>query len=242
LKQNLNTGEDQWRSPAGTIPHKDGELFAWSAEQGKRPSKSSYNVFSLRAEDVFIACTDSGQAMAAVNGVRWWSGDDLEGTLVRAAFRLCMIFGFHHFVPTYYDAVENILSALVKPGDLILHTLTQLTRISGRAPVNRWPMQRNQPRTHSSNMDLVKLHFLRKMGPSESQSAWSRPAKQCRWWTTRFNRKLRCRKIVLSWIRHSFFIDAAALKTPILLITRPGYSIKRPWNYPESSRTAARQW
>jgi hypothetical protein len=28
LKQNLNTGEDQWRSPAGTIPHKDGELFA----------------------------------------------------------------------------------------------------------------------------------------------------------------------------------------------------------------------
>ncbi len=153
-----------------------------SREQRKEAIQNGgYNVFSLRAEDVFIdLLTDSGTG--AMSSHQWGAlmeGDESYAgarSFERLSQTMHDIFGFRHFVPTHQGrAAENILSALyVKAGDLIpsnMHfdTTDANIRARGGSPINLVSdAARNPTERHpfKGNMDLEKLRvFLTKSGP-----------------------------------------------------------------------------
>lgn len=142
--------------------------------------EAGYNIFLVKAEDVFIDfLTDSGTgAMSQAQWAAIMEGDESYAG-ARSYYKLKQamdaIFGFEYFVPTHQGrAAENIMTALmVQPGQFIpsnMHFDTTEGNIRARGgrpanlviddafdPVNRNPFK--------GNMDIDKLKtFIQKTG------------------------------------------------------------------------------
>ncbi len=207
---------------------------------------AGYNIFGLRAEDIFIDyLTDSGTgAMSHHQWAAMMAGDESYAG-ARSYYRLKAvmddIFGFKNFVPTHQGrAAENILAnLLVQPGQYIpsnMHfdTTEGNLRARGGRPTNLIRAEAYDPQARvdfKGDMDIAKLRaFIEETGVANiplgmititNNAGGGQPVSMA---------NLRAVSAVYSEYGIPFFIDACrfAENAYFIKLREPGYADKTP--------------